>query len=34
MTETIVAQDAPVLVAFDIAKAQYEVLIAVPDKRR
>ena len=34
MTEIIVAQDAPVLVAFDIAKARHEVLIAVPDKKR
>tara|TARA_R110002074_G_scaffold27936_1_gene80682 strand:+ start:214 stop:558 length:345 start_codon:yes stop_codon:yes gene_type:complete len=34
MTEIIVAQDAPVLVAIDIAKARHEVLIAIPDKKR
>ena len=34
MTTIIVAQDAPVLVAIDIAKARHEVLIAVPNKKR
>jgi transposase len=34
MTKIIVAQDAPVLVAIDIAKARHEVLIAIPDKKR
>ncbi|MEP2392831.1 IS110 family RNA-guided transposase [Sulfitobacter dubius] len=34
MTEMTIAQDAPVLVAIDIAKARHEVLIAVPDKKR
>ena len=34
MTEIIVAQNAPVLVAIDIAKARHEVLIAIPDKKR
>ena len=34
MTEITIAQDAPVLVAIDIAKARYEVLITVPDKKR
>jgi len=34
MTETIIARDAPVLVAVDIAKARHEVLIAVPNKKR
>ena len=34
MTEITIAQDAPVLVAIDIAKARHEVLIAVPDKKR
>ncbi|MGJ8595009.1 IS110 family transposase [Sulfitobacter sp.] len=34
MTRIIVAQDAPVLVAIDIAKARHEVLIAIPDKKR
>jgi hypothetical protein len=33
-TKIIVAQDAPVLVAIDIAKARHEVLIAIPDKKR
>ena len=34
MTKIIVAQDAPVLVAIDIAKARHEALIAIPDKKR
>jgi transposase len=34
MTEITIAQDAPVLVAIDIAKARHEVLIAVPVKKR
>ena len=34
MTKIIVALDAPVLVAIDIAKARHEVLIAIPDKKR
>ena len=34
MTKIIVAQDAPVLLAIDIAKARHEVLIAIPDKKR
>lgn len=34
MTEITIAQDAPVLVAIDIAKARHEVLIAVPNKKR
>ena len=34
MTKIIVAQDAPVLVAIDIAKARHEVLIAIPDKKQ
>ena len=34
MTKIIVAQDAPVLVAVDIAKARHEVLIAIPDRKR
>lgn len=34
MTEITIAQDAPVLVAIDIAKARHEVLISVPDKKR
>lgn len=34
MTKIIVAQDAPVLVAIDIAKARHEVLLAIPDKKR
>ncbi len=34
MTKIIVAQDAPSLVAIDIAKARREVLIAIPDKKR
>ena len=34
MTEMTIAQDTPVLVAIDIAKARHEVLIAVPDKKR
>ena len=34
MTEITIAQNAPVLVAIDIAKARHEVLIAVPGKKR
>jgi hypothetical protein len=34
MTEMTIAQDAPVLVAIDIAKARHEVLIAIPDRKR
>ena len=34
MTEITIAQDAPVLVAIDIAKTRHEVLVAVPDKKR
>ena len=34
MTEIIVAQFAPLLVAFDITKARHEVLLAVPYKKR
>lgn len=34
MTEIDIAQDAPVLVAIDIAKARHEVLIAIPGKKR
>ena len=34
MTEIVIAQDAPVLVALDIAKARHEVLIAVAGKKR
>ena len=34
MTKNIIAREAPVLVAIDIAKARHEVLIAVPDKKR
>lgn len=34
MTDTTVAQDEPILVAIDIAKARHEVLIAVPGKKR
>ena len=34
MTEIIIARDAPVLVAIDVAKARHEVLIAIPDKKR
>ena len=34
MTEIVIAQDAPVLVAIDIAKARHEVLIAIPGKKR
>lgn len=33
MTETIIAQNPPVLVAIDIAKARHEVLIAIPGKK-
>jgi transposase len=34
MTDTIIAQSEPVLVAIDISKARHEVLIAVPGKKR
>ena len=34
MTETNIAQNAPILVAIDIAKARHEVLIAIPGKKR
>jgi len=34
MTEIIIARDAPVLVAIDVAKARHEVLIAISDKKR
>jgi len=34
MTNTIIAQSEPVLVAIDISKARHEVLIAVPGKKR
>ena len=34
MTEFVFAQNPPVLVAIDIAKARHEVLIAVPGKKR
>lgn len=34
MTETNVAQNAPILVTIDIAKARHEVLIAIPGKKR
>lgn len=34
MTETHIAQNAPILVAIDIAKARHEVLIAIPGKKR
>ena len=34
MTDTIIAQAEPVLVAIDISKARHEVLIAIPDKKR
>lgn len=34
MTKNTNAQDAPVLVAIDIAKARQDVFFAVPDKRR
>ncbi|MEM9581683.1 MAG: IS110 family transposase [Pseudomonadota bacterium] len=34
MTNTIIAQSEPVLVAIDIAKARHEVLISVPGKKR
>lgn len=33
MTDAIIAQSEPVLVAIDIAKARHEVLIAVPGKK-
>ena len=34
MTETSITQNAPILVAIDIAKARHEVLIAIPGKKR
>jgi len=34
MTETNIAQNTPILVAIDIAKARHEVLIAIPGKKR
>ena len=34
MTATIIAQNAPILVAIDIAKARNKVLIAIPGKKR
>jgi hypothetical protein len=34
MTNTIIAQSEPVLVANDISKARHEVLIALPGKKR
>jgi hypothetical protein len=34
MTDTSIAQTEPVLVAIDISKAQHEVLIAAPGKKR
>ena len=34
MTVITIAQNAPVLVALDIAKARHDVLIAVPGKKR
>lgn len=34
MTETIIAQNAPIFVAIDIAKARHEVLIAIPGNKR
>ncbi|MGR3609902.1 MAG: IS110 family transposase, partial [Sulfitobacter sp.] len=34
MTDTIIAQTEPVLVAIDISKARHEVLISVPGRRR
>jgi len=34
MTDTIIAQAEPILVAIDIAKARHEVLIAAPGKKR
>jgi hypothetical protein len=34
MTNTSIAQTAPVLVAIDMAKARHEVLIAIPDRKR
>ena len=34
MTVITIAQNTPVLVAVDIAKARHEVLIAVPGKKR
>ena len=34
MTDTIIAQTKPVLVAIDISKTRHEVLIAIPGKKR
>jgi transposase len=34
MTETSITQNAPILVAIDIAEARHEVLIAIPGKKR
>lgn len=34
MTKITIAQNSPVLVAIDIAKARHEVLISIPDKKR
>ncbi len=34
MTDNSIAQNAPILVAIDIAKARHEVLIAIPGKKR
>ena len=34
MTETSITQNAPILMAIDIAKARHEVLIAIPAKKR
>lgn len=34
MTDTIIAQTEPVLVAIDISKIRHEVLISIPRKRR
>ena len=34
MIETSIAQNAPILVAIDIAKARHEVLTAIPGKMR
>ena len=34
MTETSITQNAPILMAIDIAKARHKVLIAIPGKKR
>ena len=34
MTETSITQNAPILMAIDIAKARHEFSIAIPDKKR